>query len=64
MIALYEKHIFNGLGKINDTVFDRTFSAEVAACIIYKHRKLLFDSDLNNTESCFTLNELCRDNTI
>lgn len=46
MIALDEKHIFNGLGKINDTVFDRTFSVEVVACIIYKHRSLLSDSDI------------------
>lgn len=46
MIALDEKHIFNGLGEINDTVFNRTFSVEVAACIIYKHRKLLSDSDI------------------
>jgi hypothetical protein len=44
--ALDEKHIFNGLGEINDTVFGRTFSVEVAACIIYKHRKLLSDSDI------------------
>ncbi|SHH32802.1 Protein of unknown function [Clostridium collagenovorans DSM 3089] len=46
MIALDEKHILNGLGEINDTVFGRTFSVEVAACIIYKHRKLLSDSDI------------------
>lgn len=46
VIALDEKHIFNGLGEINDTVFSRTFSVEVAACIIYKHRKLLSDSDI------------------
>ncbi|MBL4934224.1 DUF2785 domain-containing protein [Clostridium sp. YIM B02515] len=46
VIALDEKHILNGLGEINDTVFGRTFSVEVAACIIYKHRKLLSDSDI------------------
>lgn len=46
MIALDEKHIFNGLGEIDDKVFGRTFSAEVAACIIYKHRKFLSDSDI------------------
>lgn len=45
-IALDEKHIFNGLGEIDDTVFCRAFSVEVAACIIYKHRKLLSDSDI------------------
>jgi hypothetical protein len=46
VIALDEKHIFNGLGEIGDTVFGRTFSVEVAACIMYKHRKLLSDSDI------------------
>jgi hypothetical protein len=46
VIALDEEHILNGLGEINDTVFGRTFSVEVAACIIYKHRKLLSDSDI------------------
>lgn len=45
-IALDEKHILNGLGEINDTVFGRTFSVEVAACIIYKHRDFLSDSDI------------------
>lgn len=46
VIALDEKHILNGLGEINDTVFGRTFSVEVAACITYKHRNLLSDSDI------------------
>lgn len=46
VIALDEKHILNGLGEINDTVFGRTFSVEVAACIIYKHREFLSDSDI------------------
>lgn len=46
MIALDEKHSLNGLGEISDTVFARTFSIEVAACIIYKHRKSLSDSDI------------------
>ncbi|WP_027632081.1 DUF2785 domain-containing protein [Clostridium hydrogeniformans] len=46
VIALDEKRILNGLGKIDDTVFGRSFSVEVAACIIYKHRKLLSDSDI------------------
>jgi hypothetical protein len=46
VIALDEKHIFNGLGEIGDKVFDRTFSVEVAACIMYKHKKLLSDSDI------------------
>lgn len=46
LIALDEKHIFKGLGEIGDTVFDRSFSVEVAACIIYKHRKHLSDSDI------------------
>ena len=34
------------IGEINDTVFGRAFSVEVAACIIYKHRKFLSDSDI------------------
>ncbi len=46
VIALDEKHTLNGLGEINDTVFCRTFSVEVASCIIYKHRKFLSDSDI------------------
>ena len=46
VIALDEKRILNGLGKIDDTVFGRSFSVEVASCIIYKHRKLLSDSDI------------------
>jgi hypothetical protein len=46
MIALDEKHILNGLGEINDTVFGRAFSVEVVACIIYKHREFLSDSDI------------------
>ncbi|ERI93407.1 hypothetical protein HMPREF1982_01831 [Clostridiales bacterium oral taxon 876 str. F0540] len=46
VIALDEKHVLNGLGEINDTVFCRTFSVEAVACIIYKHRKFLSDSDI------------------
>lgn len=46
IIALDEKHTLNGLGEINDSVFGRTFSIEVAACIIYKHRKLLSHGDI------------------
>ena len=46
VIALDEKHIFNGLGEIGDKVFGRTFSVEVVACIIYKHREFLSDSDI------------------
>jgi len=44
MIAIDEKHLFNGLGEISDKVFFRTFSVEIAACIIYKHRSFLLDS--------------------
>ena len=36
MIALDEHHLLNGLGEISDTVFSRTFSAEIVAAIIYK----------------------------
>ncbi|OPJ58208.1 DUF2785 domain-containing protein [Clostridium oryzae] len=46
MTALDEKYIFNGLGKFDDMVFCRTFSVEVAACVIYKHRNPFSDSDI------------------
>jgi len=46
MIAIDEKHLFNGLGEISDKVFDRTFSVEIVACIIYKHNGFLLDSDI------------------
>ncbi|WBW95342.1 DUF2785 domain-containing protein [Oceanirhabdus sp. W0125-5] len=46
MIAIDEKHLFNGLGEIGDKVFDRTYSVLIAACIIYKHRSFLSDSDI------------------
>lgn len=46
LIALDEKHIFNGLGKVGDTVFDRTFSVLVSSCIIYKHKNFLPDNDI------------------
>ncbi|MGF7059942.1 DUF2785 domain-containing protein [Brassicibacter mesophilus] len=46
LIALDEKHIFKGLGEMGDSVFDRSFSVEVTACVIYKHRKRLSDSDI------------------
>jgi hypothetical protein len=45
-IALDEKHILNGLGEIDDRVFCRTFSVEAVACIIFKHRNFLSDSDI------------------
>ncbi|MEG0894975.1 MAG: DUF2785 domain-containing protein, partial [Oscillospiraceae bacterium] len=47
MIALDENHLLNGLGKINDTVFIRTFSAEIIAIIIYKHRQKNFLSEID-----------------
>ena len=46
LIALDEKHIFNGLGKVDDTVFDRAFSVLVSACITYKHKNFLPDNDI------------------
>lgn len=46
LIALDEKHIFNGLGKVDDTVFDRAFSVLVSACITYKHKTFLPDNDI------------------
>lgn len=46
LIALDEKHIFNGLGKVGDTVFDRTFSVLVSSCIIYKHKNFLPDNGI------------------
>lgn len=42
VIALDEKHLLNGLGEVSDTVFSRTFSAEIVAAIIYKHREKKF----------------------
>lgn len=44
-IALDNNHLLNGLGEINDTVFSRTFSAEIVAAIINKHRKEGFISE-------------------
>jgi hypothetical protein len=43
-IALDEKHLFYGLGERNDSVFSRTFSAEIIAFMIYKHRNESFIS--------------------
>jgi hypothetical protein len=43
-IALDENHLLKGLGNINDSVFSRTFSAEIIAFIIYRHRKENFIS--------------------
>ncbi len=37
-IALDEKHILKGLGNIDDSVFGRTFSSEIVAACIYRHR--------------------------
>lgn len=44
MIALDEEHILKGLGSIGDSVFSRTFSCEIVASIIYRHRKEKFIS--------------------
>lgn len=48
LIALDENHLFNGLGEIGDSVFDRSFCVEVVACIIYKHRERLSEDDILN----------------
>lgn len=45
MIALDEDHISKGLGNIDDSVFCRTFSVEVVASIIYRHRRENFISE-------------------
>ncbi|MBP1756457.1 MAG: hypothetical protein H6Q59_2855 [Firmicutes bacterium] len=37
-VATDEKHLYQGMGESNDTVFCRTFSVLVVALIIYKHR--------------------------
>lgn len=49
-IALDENHLLNGLGKNDDTVFCRTFSVEIIAAIIYRHRREKFipQSDIPN----------------
>lgn len=45
MIAIDEEHLLKGLGNINDSVFARTFSSEIVAAAIYKHRKAKFISE-------------------
>ncbi|WP_346899270.1 DUF2785 domain-containing protein [Clostridium sp. UBA7503] len=47
-IALDENHILKGLGNIDDSVFGRTFSSEIVAACIYRHRmdKFLSKSDI------------------
>lgn len=45
MTALDERHILRGLGKIDDSVFYRTFSVEIVAEAIYKHRNEKFISE-------------------
>lgn len=42
MIAMDDNHLTGGLGAYDDTVFCRTFSAEVIACSIYRHRNEKF----------------------
>ena len=42
MMASDDKHLLNGLGSTDDRVFCRTFSAEVVAAIIYRHRNNKF----------------------
>lgn len=45
VIALNEEHLLKELGNINDSVFSRTFSAEIIASIIYRHRREKFISE-------------------
>jgi hypothetical protein len=45
MISLDEEHILKKLGNIDDSVFVRTFSVEIVASVICKHRKEEFISD-------------------
>lgn len=42
IVALDEEHILKGLGNTDDSVFSRTFSVEIVAGIIYRHRKEKF----------------------
>lgn len=46
-ISLDDKHLFYGLGEVNDTVFTRTFSSLIVAGSIYRHRS---DKYLNKEE--------------
>lgn len=50
VIALDEEHLLKGLGNSDDTVFCRTFSAEVVASVISRHRsvKVLSKTDVQN----------------
>lgn len=52
IIALDENHILKGLGNIDDSVFGRTFSVEIVAGIIYRHRKEKFLSE-SDVEKAF-----------
>jgi len=47
-ITIDEEHLLKGLGNIDDSVFGRTFSVEIIAGIIYKHRmeKFISESDI------------------
>lgn len=38
-ILLDRDYILNGIGNVNDSIFGRSFSVEILACIIYKHRQ-------------------------
>lgn len=53
MVALDEEHLLKGMGNINDSVFGRTFSIEIVAGIIYKHRseKFISESDIQKAFS-------------
>ncbi len=54
-IVLDENHLLKDLGNINDSVFARTFSAEVVAYIIYRHRmeKFLSEADIEKALATF-----------
>ncbi len=53
--AIDDKHLFYGLGETNDTVFTRTFSAEIVANVIYKHRqeKFIPEADIHRILEAF-----------
>lgn len=54
-ITLDEEHVLKGLGREDDSVFTRTFSAEIIAVIIYQHRKESFLSELEINKAFCTV---------
>ncbi|MFZ5354027.1 MAG: DUF2785 domain-containing protein [Bacillota bacterium] len=53
LLAIDENHLTKGLGDIDDSVFSRTFSVEVVASAVYRHRREKFISD-SNLEKAFS----------